>query len=118
MENGGGQITTKFKPHDNISIVDGNWHHIRAIKNKNVAMISVDGHFTQPGIGVLGITSTDTNHGLFIGGHEKPERLIKSQIHGIGFFGCLRNIFIDRKEYQNEKLVVRGNTTSNNCPLQ
>ena len=29
--------------------------------------LSVDDVFAQPGIGVPGVSSTDTNHGLFIG---------------------------------------------------
>ena len=37
--------------------------------------LSVDDIFAQPGIGVPGVSSTDTKHGLFIGGHPKPERL-------------------------------------------
>ena len=42
---------------------------------KNVVTLSVDDIFAQPGIGVPGVSSTDTNHGLFIGGHPRPERL-------------------------------------------
>ena len=36
--------------------------------------LSVNDVFAQPGIGVPGVSSTDTNHGLFIGGHPKPGR--------------------------------------------
>ena len=42
---------------------------------KNVVTLSVDDIFAQPGIGVPGVSSTDTKHGLFIGGHPRPERL-------------------------------------------
>ena len=45
------------------------------VKAKNVVTLSVDEIFAQPGIGVPGVSSTDTKHGLFIGGHPKPERL-------------------------------------------
>ena len=39
-----------------------------AVKAKNVVTLSVDDIFAQPGIGVPGVSSTDTSHGLFIGG--------------------------------------------------
>ena len=38
--------------------------------------LSVNDVFAQPGIGVPGVSSTDTNHGLFIGGHPKPGRQV------------------------------------------
>ena len=49
-------------------------------KAKNVVTLSVDDIFAQPGIGVPGVSSTDTKHGLFIGGHPKPERLTALQV--------------------------------------
>jgi hypothetical protein len=49
-------------------------------KAKNVVTLSVDDIFAQPGIGVPGVSSTDTKHGLFIGGHPKPERLTALEV--------------------------------------
>ena len=55
-------------------------HFSSSKKAKNVVTLSVDDIFAQPGIGVPGVSSTDTKHGLFIGGHPKPERLTALQV--------------------------------------
>ena len=55
--------------------------------------LSVDDVFAQPGIGVPGVSSTDTNHGLFIGGHPRPDRLTGKQSTS-EYSGCIKNIVI------------------------
>merc|ERR1712062_185689 len=75
VDNGRGPITAIFKPESPFQFCDGNWHEVHAVKAKNVVTLSVDNIFAQPGIGVPGVSSTDTNHGLFIGGHPRADRL-------------------------------------------
>ena len=70
VDNGRGPIMAVFKPDSKFKFCDGNWHEIHAVKAKNVVTLSVDDIFAQPGIGVPGVSSTDTNHGLFIGGQK------------------------------------------------
>ena len=47
---------------------DGQWHNIRAVKAKNVVTLFVDEVSAYPGIGPAGISSTDTNDPLYVGG--------------------------------------------------
>ena len=42
---------------------------ITAQKNKNVVRVQVDGVFTGVGVGVEGVSDTDTNDPLYIGGY-------------------------------------------------
>ena len=94
VNNGRGPIVAVFKPDYKFRLCDGQWHEIHAVKAKvqlpltekvdkltpekfipqNVVTLSVNDVFAQPGIGVPGVSSTDTNHGLFIGGHPQPGR--------------------------------------------
>ena len=41
---------------------------ISAVKAKNVLTLNVDGVFSYPGVGEAGVSSTDTNDELYIGG--------------------------------------------------
>jgi hypothetical protein len=41
---------------------------ISAVKAKNVVTLNVDGVYMMPGIGAAGVSSTDTNDPLHIGG--------------------------------------------------
>ena len=70
------------------------------IKAKNVVTLSVDDIFAQPGIGVPGVSSTDTKHGLFIGGHPKPERLTALRVHHfiIVFYSIILSLIIGLAE--------------------
>ncbi len=49
-------------------LCNGKWHSIKAVKAKNVVTLYVDDVFTYPGIGEAGVSSTDTNDRLYIGG--------------------------------------------------
>lgn len=50
------------------ALCDGQWHTIKAVKAKNVVRLNVDEVFTAPGIGQAGVSSTDTNDPLYVGG--------------------------------------------------
>ena len=104
---------------------------------QNVVTLSVNDVFAQPGIGVPGVSSTDTNHGLFIGGHPKPGRqvvqvdtyfprmvLIRNlfcrlealDTNGVPFVGCIKDIVIERQVLNIEQSMLRGDVHSHVCP--
>lgn len=85
------------------------------MKAKNVVTLSVDDVFAQPGIGVPGVSSTDTSHGLFIGGHPKADRLTGLQTDAT-FTGCVKDIVIEGKELMIDQNMVKGDTMSHVCP--
>ena len=83
--------------------------------SKNVVTLSVDDIFAQPGIGVPGVSSTDTNHGLFIGGHPKFERLTGRQTD-TGFLGCIRKVVVEGIELEIDEEMLKGDVLSHVCP--
>lgn len=85
------------------------------MKAKNVVTLSVDDIFAQPGIGVPGVSSTDTNHGLFIGGHPRRERLTGLQTRQ-SFVGCVKDIVIEGNPLQVDAKMLRGDILSHVCP--
>ncbi len=86
------------------------------MKAKNVVTLSVDDIFAQPGIGVPGVSSTDTNHGLFIGGHPKASRLTGLQTDS-DFVGCIKDILVEGDAFEIEDHMLRGDVQSHVCPL-
>ena len=111
-----------------------------AVKAKNVVTLSVDDIFAQPGIGVPGVSSTDTSHGLFIGGmqgflylnamintininticnifsgHPRTDRLTGLQTSA-NYVGCIKNIVIENVPLQVEPEMLRGDIMSHVCP--
>ncbi|MPC51629.1 Laminin subunit alpha-1 [Portunus trituberculatus] len=67
VDNGKGIITTTYTPLSPWSFCDGQWHSVQLIKNKNIAILVVDGVTTEPVSGKIGATSTDTKNPLFLG---------------------------------------------------
>ena len=88
---------------------------LEAIKAKNVVTLSVDNVFVEPGIGVAGVSSTDTNNPLFVGGHPNPSkpRGIKTQEQ---FVGCIRNLTINRELKRFGSTQAIGSVTATTCP--
>merc|ERR1712137_1301176 len=74
VDNGRGAIVATHIPQNEHTMCNGKWHSIQAIKAKNVVTLSVDNVFVEPGIGVAGVSSTDTNNPLYIGGHPNPTK--------------------------------------------
>merc|ERR1712115_240760 len=116
VDNGRGPIQATFQPDYKFRLCDGQWHEIHAVKAKNVVTLSVNDVFAQPGIGVPGVSSTDTNHGLFIGGHPKPGRLEALDTNGVPFVGCIKDIVIERQVLKIEQSMLRGDVHSHVCP--
>ena len=77
--------------------------------------LSVDEIFAQPGIGVPGVSSTDTNHGLFIGGHPRVERLTGLQTQET-YVGCIKDVVIEGQKLNIESRMLKGDIMSHVCP--
>ena len=87
------------------------------MKAKNVVTLSVDDVFAQPGIGVPGVSSTDTNHGLFLGGHPKADRLTGRQTaDGADFVGCVRDVVIEGQPLDIGPAMLKGDVMAHVCP--
>ena len=71
--------------------------------------------FVKLGIGVPGVSSTDTNHGLFIGGHPRPDRLTGKQSTS-DYSGCIKNIVIEGIELDVKPNMLKGDILSHVCP--
>ena len=105
---------------------------VTAVKAKNVVTLSVDDVFAQPGIGTPGVSSTDTNHGLFIGGHPRI-----NNNGGVGgrqgragrrramawvntktpYVGCIKDIVIEGNPLNvNSTMRREGDVWSHVCP--
>lgn len=115
VDNGVGIISTVFHPPSPSYFCDGEWHHILALKSKNVVTLSVDGISTEPGIGLAGVSSTDTNKPLHIGGMPSPEGAngIKTTAR---YVGCIRNLVVDSKPSPLNMAKVVGSVSSSSCP--
>merc|ERR1712243_340761 len=85
------------------------------LKAKNVVTLSVNKIFAQPGIGVPGVSSTDTNNPLFIGGHPRPRRfgIHKSEA---SFQGCMKDVVVEGKPTVMTKDRIIGDVHSHVCP--
>merc|ERR1712038_1371717 len=116
VNNGRGPIVAVFQPDFQYRLCDGQWHEIHAVKAKNVVTLSVNDVFAQPGIGVPGVSSTDTNHGLFIGGHPKPGRL-EALATNTNYVGCIKNIVIENKPLQVRGEMLKGDIMSHVFPM-
>ena len=115
VENGRGPIRTIFDSNKNVSLCDGKSHYVRAIKTKNVVILSVDDHSTNPGIGIPGISVTNTNNGLFIGGHPRQDSLKTFSKKSTRFIGCIYNLVIENSPIVLENVNIRGNVSLNVC---
>ena len=94
------------------NISDGERHKVKACQAKNVVLLSLDNTFTKPEISIPEISFTDTNNGLFIGGHPYPKRFRHLNSKGKHFMGCIKVIIIEDKIITNEMGLVQGDITS------
>ena len=77
----------------------------------------MDEIFADPGYGVAGVSSCDTNDPLYLGG--LPPNAKRTGIEpGVGqFVGCIRNVHISAVPIPLKKLAqVVGNVTASTCP--
>ncbi len=82
---------------------------------KNVVTLTVDGIFSTPGIGIPGVYSTDTNGGLFIGGHPNPKSLPGLGADIESFNGCIKDVVINGQPLEISQDITSGDITLINC---
>ncbi|KAF7496702.1 Laminin-like protein epi-1 [Sarcoptes scabiei] len=98
VDNGAVPITAKGSAKG--SICDGEWHVIKAIKTKNLVMLTVDDNPPIISVGQVGISSTDTKDPLYIGGLPeklKQEKRLKLDNIVDDYLGCMRINSINAK---------------------
>ncbi|KAI1304937.1 Laminin subunit alpha [Halotydeus destructor] len=116
-DNGAGIIEANIDPKDKNYFCDGEWHHINAAKDANVIIVNVDNVFFQSGIGQGGVSSTDTNSPLYIGGVPS-----EYQNKGLGlktdanYVGCVRNLEKSNRPIGFADAVVYGDINLSSCP--
>ena len=115
VDNGRGPITATFRPNDQFEFCNGRWHEIHAVKAKNVVTLSVNKIFAQPGIGVPGVSSTDTNSKLFLGGHPRPG-FFGLDPREANYVGCMKDVVIERKPYFFTNDQIIGDISAHVCP--
>ncbi|KAG8228153.1 hypothetical protein J437_LFUL002807 [Ladona fulva] len=117
VDNGKGAISAAYVPPHPHFFCDGKWHNIIAIKNKNMVSLAVDLEHVEPGVGVVGSSSTDTAHPLYLGGHVHGTQM---RLRGLEtrrpFVGCIRNLSINSKPIQLGLSQAVGNITMGVCP--
>ncbi|VVC86157.1 unnamed protein product [Leptidea sinapis] len=114
VENGKGPFYASYKLGNKVSLCDGKWHKIRAIKSHHVVSVSVDGHYSDAGLGHS--ASTDTRSALYIGGHERPLWKVRGVRSRRGFTGCIRNITVKDTLVQIPLTAAGRNTHIGVCP--
>ncbi|GFY37998.1 laminin-like protein epi-1 [Trichonephila inaurata madagascariensis] len=116
VDNGAGPITASFIPTDKHYLCDGEFHTIQVVKSNNFVTLSVDGVFSEPGIGVGGVSSTDTNDPLYIGGLPEASLSKRGVLTFDQFAGCMRYLELDSKPQSLAQSRVFGQVTLNTCP--
>lgn len=111
----GDELKTSFIPSPRNSLCDGKWHTIRAEKNKNVVRVRVDGVYSKVGVGVEGVSETNTNDPLYIGGVPVRHSGVRTTEN---YVGCIRNVQVDKKPYNLSAGTPVGNVNLNTCPTR
>ncbi|XP_035223568.1 laminin subunit alpha-like, partial [Stegodyphus dumicola] len=116
VDNGAGPITAKYIPPTEYYPCDGNWHTVRVVKTGNIVTVGLDDIFGEPGIGVGGVSSTDTKDPLYIGGLPESS-LSKKGVETLEqFTGCIRSLKLNDKPQPIAQSRVFGHVTLNTCP--
>ncbi|XP_050725715.1 laminin subunit alpha-like isoform X5 [Eriocheir sinensis] len=115
VDNGKGIITATYAPSSPWSFCDGKWHSVQLIKNKNIAILVVDGHTTEPVSGKIGATSTDTKNPLFLGSQPFVTRRRGGAVDE-KYVGCMRNISVNKENIALAYATYVGNVNSGTCP--
>uniref|UniRef100_A0A0B7BNE7 Laminin subunit alpha n=1 Tax=Arion vulgaris TaxID=1028688 RepID=A0A0B7BNE7_9EUPU len=91
VDNGAGPISIQYVPPTQNSLCDGQWHSIRAIKNKHILTLAIDGvNVAEPQHGKAEISAADTNDPLYIGG--VADFLSRGIVANGDYVGCIRNL--------------------------
>lgn len=118
VDNGVGPIRASYVPTDPNYLCDGQWHTIQVVKNNNIVSVALDGKFADPGIGVGGVSSTNTKDPLYIGGMPESELFTKKGVETTQqFVGCMRFLELKNKPQSfAQARVVSGHVNLNTCP--
>ncbi|XP_066588247.1 laminin subunit alpha [Prorops nasuta] len=109
-----GAINSTFVPAMPNSLCDGNWHNIRAVKQKNAVLLSVDHKSASPGIAEK-IEKVLSRHPMFIGGHPLLGKL-RGSTSQAQYVGCMRNIWINTVPISIDADRTYGEVLANVCP--
>uniref|UniRef100_A0A0P4VVW3 Laminin subunit alpha n=1 Tax=Scylla olivacea TaxID=85551 RepID=A0A0P4VVW3_SCYOL len=115
VDNGKGIITTTYTPVSPWSFCDGQWHSVQLIKNKNIAILVVDGVTTEPVSGKIGATSTDTKNPLFLGSQPFLTQRRGNAVSD-KYVGCMRNISVNKAQIALAYVTYVGNVNAGTCP--
>lgn len=116
VDNGGGPITAVFHPEANKTFCDGEWHTVTAIKSQYVITLIVDSWNSNPTIGAITASSTDTTRPLFLGGHPHLSKARGLTVRR-PFVGCIRNVKIKNVAQPINLSMANGNVRTGVCPL-
>ncbi|KOC61553.1 Laminin subunit alpha [Habropoda laboriosa] len=111
-----GSIETSFEPTKLNSLCDGNWHNIRAVKQKNAVLLSVDHKAAAPGIGGKNVAGVLSKHPIFIGGHPMLGKRLRGSTSQTQYVGCITNIHINMKAITLGPERAYGQVISGVCP--
>ncbi|CAG0878724.1 unnamed protein product [Darwinula stevensoni] len=115
VDNGAGPFWATYTSPEEYGLCDGEWHTISMVKTGNLVTLSVDDVFTNPGIGQPGITVTNTNHPLYVGGHPwKNSNIVEHFATSAQYVGCIRNVVVNESPLPLNRVV--GKATVNTCP--
>jgi len=114
VENGEGEIVTRFTPSAENEICNGQWHSIQATKAKNVVRLQFNGVYTVPGIGQAGVSSTDTSDPLYIGGVPAHHAGVRTSAK---YVGCIRDLRIESELQDMSIGETFGHVNLDSCPM-
>ncbi|OAD58422.1 Laminin subunit alpha [Eufriesea mexicana] len=111
-----GSIETSFEPTNPNSLCDGNWHNIRAVKQKNAVLLSVDHKAAMPGIGGKNVVGVMSRHPIFIGGHPSLGAKLRGSTSQAQYVGCISNIHINMRPIHLGPERANGQVIVGVCP--
>ena len=77
--------------------------------------LTIDKQSSDTGIGIGGVSSTDTKDPLYIGGVPVDVKLSKGLVDN--FVGCLRVVEMNSRRHSLNQARVEGHVTLNSCSL-
>ncbi|XP_035729977.1 laminin subunit alpha-like isoform X2 [Vespa mandarinia] len=111
-----GSIETSFEPSKSNSLCDGNWHNVRAVKQKNAVLLSVDHKAAPIGIGGKNVAAVLSKHPIFIGGHPMLGRRLRGSTSQSQYVGCINNVYINLNSIHLGPERAYGRVIAGVCP--
>lgn len=115
VDNGRGPFTAVYNPPTENYLCNGNWHTINVVKTANVAILTVDGVNSEPQFGPGGVTATDTNDPLYLGGVPDPLFLKGVEVNE-HYVGCIHSVGLNEQTISLTQGRIFGQVTLNSCP--